>query len=131
MAAYRVALRRRRPRGFIITFDENFCVPSVAFAGSGDSHQLVHQLGMPNDGLQGDAASQGIAENVGIRDLEVIALRCAVVRHDSLAAVVVRPSDPAGGQTNLLPEKQVQLCGMFLDVAHVVQKQLRVADLTP
>src|SRR6266571_9320766 len=40
-------------------------------------------------------------------------------------------NDPAGGRIDRLPENEVQLRGMVLDVAHVVQKQLRDADVHP
>jgi hypothetical protein len=59
------------------------------------------------------------------------AQRSNVVWNRGLGGSGLRLGDPAGGRTHFLPEHQVQLCGMFLDMAHVVQKQLREADFTP
>ena len=51
---------------------------------------------------------------------------------DSRVAVnALRLTDPTGIQTKTLPKEQIQLCGVFLYVTHVVQKQLRVTNLTP
>lgn len=41
------------------------------------------------------------------------------------------PGHPAGSRINFLPEDQIQLGSMVLDVAHVVQQQLRMAHFHP
>src|SRR5712691_10996763 len=43
----------------------------------------------------------------------------------------LRLNDPARRRIDRLPENEVQLRGMVLDVAHVVQKQLRDAGIDP
>src|SRR5262249_46225883 len=44
---------------------------------------------------------------------------------------VLRPCDPAGGRSVSLPEEHVQLGGVLLDVAHVVEHQLGKRKLAP
>src|SRR5215471_2734333 len=44
---------------------------------------------------------------------------------------VLRPGDPAGGRSVSLPEEHVQLGGVLLDVAHVVEQQLGKRKLAP
>lgn len=47
------------------------------------------------------------------------------------AALALRLSHPAWRRTYFLSKKQAQLCGMFLDMPHVVEQQLRDAHLGP
>src|SRR3990172_6686138 len=41
------------------------------------------------------------------------------------------PGNPVRSRNSFLPEHQVQLCSMFLNVTHIVKKQLQETDFTP
>jgi hypothetical protein len=60
---------------------ENLGVPSITLVGGRDDHQPANHVRVPDSGLQRDTASQGIAEEVGTLESQVLDQGCDVVRH--------------------------------------------------
>ena len=57
--------------------------------------------------------------------------RCGLGDFSGIAAFALCLRHPARRRTHFLPKKQTQLRGMFLNMPHVVEQQLRNAHLGP